>query len=223
MGFSATQVDEAFAALGLAPPDAGGLMAIEAINGPVEFASYFQSGQEFEFPVAPATPIIAELPEVQAQVVPVVQMFDLATGHMPIGQTLSDMVSSGLTQPQLAYALVASSTFADFYNGGVAVNPNAPVTSSLVDTMFLVGLGHTPKAATEQGFAGLTNAQAFLAFDTSDTVTQTLAPNVEGCLMQVITLATGVIGIDPLPADTVSIVGQSSTLHAGGAQILHAA
>jgi hypothetical protein len=140
----------------------------------------------------------------------------------PTGQTLASMVSSGLTQAQLAAAIVASSTFADFYNGGVAVNPNAPVTSSLVDSMFIFGLGHAPSAATEHGFAGLTNAQAFLAFNTSDTVTQTLAPNVEGCIMEVITLATGLIMGDP-PADAVTIVGQSSTLHAGGAQILHAA
>ena len=222
MGFSATQVDEAFAALGLAPPAAGELVAIEAINGPVEYANYFQSGQEFEFPVAPATPIIAELPEVQAQVVLVVQMFALATGHMPTGHTLFEMVLSGLTQPQLAYALVSSSTFADFYNGGVALNPDAPVTFSLVDSMFIFGLGHAPSAATEHGFAGLTNAQAFLAFDTSDTVTQTLAPIVVGGILQVITLATGIILGDP-PADTVTIVGQSSTMHAGGAQILHAA
>jgi hypothetical protein len=223
MGFSATQVDEAFAALGLAPPAAGELVAIEAINGPVEYANYFQSGQEFEFPVAPATPIIAELPEVQAQVVPVVQMFALATGHMPTGHTLFEMVLSGLTQPQLAYALVSSSTFADFYNGGVALNPDAPVTFSLVDSMFMFGLGHAPSAATKQGFAGLTNAQAFHAFNTSETVTQALAPSVEGYLMQVITLATGIIDADPLPADTVTIVGQSSTLHAAGGQILHAA
>ena len=83
--------------------------------------------------------------------------------------------------------------------------------------------GHAPSEATLAGFNGMTNSQAFLAFATSNTVTQTLAPNVEGYLMQVVTLATGIIGIDPLPADTVSILGQSSTIHAGAAQIAHTA
>ena len=51
MSFTQTQVDEAFAALGLGPPDAGELTAIECINGPVVFVGYSQSGQQFEFPV----------------------------------------------------------------------------------------------------------------------------------------------------------------------------
>jgi hypothetical protein len=84
------------------------------------------------------------LPDVQAKMVPILQMFDLATGHTPTDSTLEGLVTSGLTQPEFADAFVSSSTFADAYNGGVAVNPNAPVTSSLVDAMFLIGLGHTP-------------------------------------------------------------------------------
>jgi hypothetical protein len=93
----------------------------------------------------------------------------------------------------------------------------------LVEALFIRDLGHAPSEATLAGFNGMTNSQAFLAFATSNTVTQTLAPNVEGYLMQVVTLATGIIGIDPLPADTVSILGQSSTIHAGAAQIAHTA
>ena len=67
----------------------------------------------------------------------------------------------------------------------------------------------------------MTNAQAFLAIATSNAVTQTFATNVQGYLMDVISLATGVIGFDPVPADTVNIVG--STMHVGGAQIGHTA
>src|SRR5580704_14026564 len=224
MGLSATQVDEAFAALGLAPPGAGELMAIESINGPIEFASYFQSGQEFEFPVLAVTPIITELPEVQEQVVPVVQMFDAALGHFPTDSTLASMVESNLTEPQLATAIVSSQAFANVDNGGVLLDPNAQVSDELVEGLFIRDLGHAPSEATLTGFNGMTNSQAFLAFATSNTVTQTLAPNVEGYLMDVIELGTGVIiGIDPLPADTMSIVGQSSTMHAGAVQIAHTA
>jgi hypothetical protein len=133
------------------------------------------------------------------------------------------MVESNLTEPQLATAIVSSQAFANVDNGGVLLDPNAQVSDELVEALFIRDLGHAPSEATLAGFNGMTNSQAFLAFATSNTVTQTLAPNVEGYLMQVVTLATGIIGIDPLPADTVSILGQSSTIHAGAAQIAHTA
>ena len=131
------------------------------------------------------------LPEVQSQVVPVMQMFDLATGHLPIGQTLASMVSADLTQPQLANELIASSTFADFYNGGIPVNPNSPVTTALVDAMFMVGLGHAPTAATEHGFAGMTNEQAFLAIASSAAMTETQTVGIASHLTGAIELVTG--------------------------------
>ena len=130
MSFSQDQVDEAFAALGLEPPGAAELTAIESINGPIEFVDYSQSGQQFEFPVLPATPIIAELPEVQTQVVPVAQMFDAALGHFPADPTLVAMVKSGLTEPQLASAIVSSQAFASVNNGGVLLDPNAAVATA---------------------------------------------------------------------------------------------
>src|ERR1700735_3695061 len=106
MGFSQSQVDSAFAALGLMPPDPAELFAIESISGNLVLVDYVQSGQEFAFLVAPATPVIAELPEVQTQVAPVVQMFELATGHDPSQTTLASIVSSDQTAAQLAYDLV---------------------------------------------------------------------------------------------------------------------
>ena len=220
MSFNQDQVDEAFAALGLGPPGAAELTAIESINGPIEFVGYSQAGQQFEYPVLPATPIIAELPEVQAQVVPVAQMFDAALGYFPADPTLVAMVKSSLTEPQLATAIVSSQAFANVNNGGVLLDPNAAVSDSLVEALFIRDLGHVPSAATLAGFNGMTNAQAFLAFVTSDAVTQTLATNVQGYLMGVITLATGVVSGDP-PADSVSIVG--STMHVAGAQTGHIA
>ena len=131
------------------------------------------------------------------------------------------MVKSSLTEPQLATAIVASQAFANANNSGVLLDPNAAVSSSLVEALFVRDLGHAPSAATLAGFNGMTNAQAFLAIATSNAVTQTLSTNVQVYLMDVISLATGIISVDPLPADTMSIVG--STMHVASAQIGHAA
>ena len=161
--FDTLQIDEGFDALGLPPPQPGIINALEAIS-------------DDETAIA----IIITLPDVQSQVLPVLQMFDLATGHDYLtSATLSSIVSSDLTQPQLADAFVSSPTFANLYNGGGAVDPNAPVTASLVGEMFYVGLGHTPLASTEQGFAGLTNEQAFLAIATSAAMTAAQASDID--------------------------------------------
>jgi hypothetical protein len=219
MSLTETQVDEAFAALGLLPPGAGELAAIESVNGPVEFVDYFQGGQEYVLPVLPAQAVIAALPEVQAQVAPVVQMFDAALGYLPLQQTLAAMVESHLTQPQLAAAIVSSQAFANVNNGGVLLDPSAPVSDNLVDELFIRDLGHPPTEATLAGFNGMTNAQAFLAFAMSSTVTQTLATSVQVGLLDALLLATGIVTVDPPAADSVGIVGQGSTIHAS---VVHA-
>lgn len=204
MGFNQSQVDNAFAALGLAAPSPAEVTAIEDVNGPVVWVTYSESTQTFEFPALPAAQVVAELPEVQMHVAPVVQMFEAALGHGPTPATLSSMVQSNLSEPQLASAIISSQAFANCFNDGVQLDANAPVSDALVEALFIRDLGHAPSEATLLGFGGLTNAQAFLAFATSGTVTQALAANVHGSIMQVITLATGIVGIDPVPAHVVS-------------------
>jgi hypothetical protein len=223
MGFSESQVDSAFAALGLGSPSPAEVTAIEAINGPIVWVDYSESNQVIEFPAAPAAVVIAELPEVQTLVAPVVQMFEAALSHGPTAATLAAMVQSNLSEAQLASAIVSSQAFANINNNGTPLDPNAPMSDGLVEALFIRDLGHAPAEATLAGFDGLTNAQAFLVFASSDTVSQALATNVQASIIQVITLATGLIGIDPLPADTVGIVGQSSSTHIGGAQVFHTA
>ena len=164
MGFDQSHVDSAFAALGLGPPSPAEVTAIEAVNGPIVWVDYSQSNQTFEFPALPAAQVISELPEVQSQVVPVAQMFDVALGYFPLQKTLASMVASDLTESQLATALVSSQAFANVNNGGVLLDPNQPVSAGLVDALFINTLGHPPSVATLDGFEGLTNAQAFLAF-----------------------------------------------------------
>lgn len=100
----------------------------------------------------------------------VVQLFEAGVGHTPTQATLSSMLSSALTQPQLAEAFVASQAYANTNNGGVLVNPNAPASPNVVDSLFMNTLGHLPTQSTLAGYEGLTNEQALVAFATSDTV-----------------------------------------------------
>ena len=112
MAMTQTQINEAFAAMGLAPPSSALLASLEAI--PDTYT---------------ALATIIQLPQVQTSVIPIVTMFDLALGHDPTSATLSSMVESNLSQAQLASDFVSSQAFANVYNGGVLLNPNTIVTS----------------------------------------------------------------------------------------------
>ena len=164
-------------------------------------------------PVLLSQQMIAQLPEVQTEVVPVLQFFDAALGHMPSQVTMASMVSSNLTEPQLASALVSSQAFANLYNGGSPLDPNGPVSPTVITDLFINALGHPPSASTLVGFEGLTNEQAFLAFASSDTVSNALTTNVQAYILQVVELASGVIS-----GDTANIVGQNPTtaMHING-------
>jgi hypothetical protein len=173
MSMSANQIDIAFDVLGLPPPSAPLLSTLETIV-------------EDQTSVAD----ILALPQVQALDYLIVQMFELATGHDPTAATLSSIASSALTPEELASAFVASQSFANVYNGGAPMNPNAPASEDFVDALFLNGLGHAPTAATEAGFAGLTNAQVFLDFAMSPTMTAAHASQVTASLTNIVELAT---------------------------------
>jgi hypothetical protein len=198
MSLTEIQVDENFAAFGLPAPPPAEMFALEAI--PDTFV---------------AEQTIIDLPQVQSEVLPVAQMFYLATDHGATSATLSSMVQSSLTESQLAAALVSSQAFANVNNGGVLLDPNAPVSESLVEVLFIRDLGHAPSEATLAGFEGMSNAQAFLAFSTSETVTNALAPTINTYLIQVQELASGVPMGDPI-ASSVQIVGQAGTAHLAG-------
>jgi hypothetical protein len=220
MSLSQTQIDEAIAAFGLPPLAPVLVSTLESINGGLEAdflsgSNVLSEGQELQ-----GQEDIAELPQVQTEVVPVLQMFDAAFGYMPLQPTLSSMVSSNLTETSLASALVSSQTFANLYNEGVALDPNAPASDDLIEALFIRDLGHAPSVATLAGFDGLSNAQAFLEIATSDAVSNALGPYVQADIRDVVALTTGVISGDP-GQDSVTIVGQSSPTHAGGAQIVH--
>ena len=194
MSFTQTQIDNAFDALGLALPGPGELNALEHVS------DYYQGVQD-----------IVALPEVQAEVAPIVQMFEAAFGRAPSPTTLASMVSSQLTEPQLAAAFVSSQAFANVYNDSAPLNPISTITAGVVESLFIRVLGHAPTAATLEGFSGLTTADAFLAFVTSQAATTALCNNVNTYLTQTVELAVGVLS----QPDTVQIVGQASQLTHG--------
>ena len=119
--------------------------------------------------------------EAISNVYPILQMFELAFGHFPSAATLASMVQTGLTVPQLAAAIVASQAFANTYNGGEPVDPNAPVTAAIVEAFYSEALGHAPTPATLEGWltSGLTIAQAFEDMVTSQSYFETTQTSIE--------------------------------------------
>lgn len=198
MSFTQTQIDNAFEALGLALPDAGELTALENVS------DYYQGVQD-----------IVALPEVQTEVAPIVQMFEAAFGRGPSPQTLASMVSSHLTEPELAAAFVSSQAFANVYNDGILLNPNSLSNPGMIESLFIRVLDHPPTAATLAGFSSLTTAQAFQAFVTSQAATAALSSNVDTDLTQIVELTVGVI----MQSDAVQIVGQQVSQLTHGAHI----
>jgi hypothetical protein len=119
------------------------------------------------------------------------QMFIVATGHESQQTTIGSIVSSGLTTDQLAADFVASPTFAAFNNGGVALDPNAPASTTMIDNLFQNMLGHLPTQATLDGFAGMTNAHAFEAFALSDTIGAVFAHTIADYVQSYVDLDLG--------------------------------
>jgi len=200
MSLTATQVNEAFVALGQSAPSAALLASIMAIPNNYD-----------------ALNAIIALPQVQSADIPVVSMFDLALGHDPSSATLSSMVSGGASLAATASAFVASQSFANVYNGGVILNPNTIVSSannSIITALFLNGLGHAPTPATLADFNGLTLAQAFLDFTTSSTVA--VSATVNASILQILELATGIpASVNPPPTQSFTLTNGQDTVISG--------
>jgi hypothetical protein len=149
------------------------------------------------------TAAIVDSAEAFTNVYPILQMFDLAFGHFPTAATLASMMSADLTVTQLSEAVVASQTFANIYDGGTLLNPNAPVSAGIVETLYTQALGHAPTQATLAQWlgSGLSIAQAFDAMVTSPSYLETTMPSIEQYLT---TAANGVIGAAATNASNVA-------------------
>jgi hypothetical protein len=120
------------------------------------------------------------------------------------------MVQSALSVSQLCSAIVASQTFANVYDGGTPINPNSPVTASIVEALYTHALGHAPTQSTLSGWlnAGLTVAQAFQDMVTSQSYFQTTQSTIEQYLT---TAANGAISVSgaSLAGESANVVGSA--------------
>jgi hypothetical protein len=120
--------------------------------------------------------VIVVSPEAQQSVYPVVQIIDLATGNLPTAAQLSGWVAAtelGVSLDQMATAFVASSAFADTYNNGTAIDPNAPITASIVGAIIQNATGVAATAAQVSAWvsSGETVDQVFVDFALGDQYT----------------------------------------------------
>jgi hypothetical protein len=122
---------------------------------------------------------IVDSTEAQNNVYPIVQIIELATGKLPsVGQLAAwtpFVESAGLLQgnlqtnallDQMAEAFVASTQFGSTYNGGIAVDPNAPITAAIVSAIIqaATGLAATQSQINNWLSSGLSIDQVFVEF-----------------------------------------------------------
>jgi hypothetical protein len=147
------------------------------------------------------------------------RMFYVALGHFPLPTTLSAIASSNLgplavnllihahgsefddgislppiTEERLAAAFVSSEAFSDTNNSGRPVDPNAPENAIVVQNLFLHTLGHLPTHHTLMGFSGLTNLEAFIAFDLSAAAYDATINTTINDLRHDVQTQTGIVG-----------------------------
>jgi hypothetical protein len=206
MALTQTQIEEAFAAMGLVgPPGSPNAAPSAAVVTSLEAIGDTYAGLA----------AIISLPEVQNEVIPILAMFDLSLGHDPTSATLSSMVESGLTEQQIADAFVEDATFAATYYNGENFNSSTIINSAnsgIITALFLNGLGHAPTVSTLEGFYGLTLGQAFLAFTQSNAIAVT--GTINSSLTQILELASGIPAqaTPPTPQDFTLTNGSDSVI-----------
>jgi hypothetical protein len=172
---------------------------------------------------------IVDSAEAITNIYPILETCELAFGYLPQASTLASMAQSALTVSQLSYAIVDSQTFANMYNGGTLIDPNSPVTASIVDALCIHALGHAPTQTTLSGWlnAGLTVAEAFQDMVTSQSYFQATQFAIEGYLTATAineaalttingALATGTLALGttpvPLTEAGLTVLGGSGAL-----------
>jgi hypothetical protein len=148
--------------------------------------------------------------EAQNNVYPIVQIIELATGNMPTAPQMAGWVpfveGAGLLQgqsqtnpllDQMAEAFVASTMFGNIYNGGTAVDPNTPITASIVSTIIQAATGIAATQAQIDAWVGtgLSIDQVFVDFALGDQYTAYLQNTVQQYLTTVAETAIGSGGL----------------------------
>jgi hypothetical protein len=141
------------------------------------------------------------------------QIIVLATGQVPTGPQLvawDTYEKNGGSVDSIASAFVASSMFANKYNGGILVDPNSAITSSIATEIIQNALGHPPTTNQVSAWvdSSLSVAQVLKAFALGDQFSADPVPHVQ---------VAG--GVDPFPA-FFEIYGLATGSFTGAAQAL---
>ena len=109
----------------------------------------------------------------------IAQIIELATGRLPTATQLDGWGAyekMGGSLQSISDAFVASTMFANKYNGGVAVDPSAPITFNIAQEIIENALGVAPTAGHVDAWvnSGLPVGEVFQAFALGDQLTATV-------------------------------------------------
>jgi hypothetical protein len=121
------------------------------------------------FGLAGVTDLVVDSPEAQQNIYPAAQIIKLATGILPTENQLAAWVpatESGTALDQMAEAFVASTQFGNTYNSGAAVDPNAPITATIVSAIIQAATGVAATQAQIDAWmsTGVSIDEAFVDF-----------------------------------------------------------
>lgn len=162
--------------------------------GTTDFVNYYESNQT-------ETQLISGLvtsTEALNNVLSVVQIIALTQGQLPAAEQIAgwtQFVENGGSLLQQAAAFVASDMFGKYFNNGVDVDPNSPITATEMQDIYLHAFGSVnPTSVNAWVNSGLPVAQVFELFALGDQYTAAQNSNIEGALTAA---ADSVIGIIP--------------------------
>jgi hypothetical protein len=176
--------------------------------------------------------VVVDSPEASQHVYPVAQIIDLATDNLPTAAQLAAWVAAteaGVSFDQVATTFVASTAFGNTYNDGTSVDPNAPITASIIEAIIqhATGVAATPVQVSAWVSSGQTIDQVFVDFALGDqytaasqsTIEQYLtaaADNEAGLSTIIASETTGALTLGtlqaPLNGNDLTILGGSGAL-----------
>jgi hypothetical protein len=201
-GLTTTQVSAAYQAVLQRAPAAGETNAALSIDSTIGNVASLE--------------VVVDSSEAQQYVYPVTQIILLATGNLPTPAQLGGWVpavESGTSLDDMALAFVASSEFGNTYNGGTAVDPNTPITASIVSAIIqaATGIAATQTQIDAWVSTGLTIDQVFVDFSLGDQYTAAIQSTVQDYLTAAAINQAGLTTVDGVNATGALTLGTAAT------------
>jgi phage tail protein X len=200
-GLTTTQVTGAYQAVLQRAPSSGETNAALSIDSSIGNVAALEA--------------VVDSPEAQQYVYPVTQIILLATGNLPTPVQLGGWVpavKSGTSLDDMALAFVASSEFGNTYNGGTAVDPNAPITAAIVSAIIhaATGIAATQTQITTWVGTALTIDQVFVDFSLGDQYTAAIQSTVQDYLTAAAINGAGLTTVDGVNATGALTLGTAA-------------